>query len=146
MTGNGTRWCELLVGLEGVEILDVVRGGGALVVTVESTDRFMGCSGCGSRARVKDRDRVELVDLPAFGQPVTLVWSKRRWRCPEAACGVGSWTEDRPDVAPLRSGMTRRGGGVGHGAGGPQRAFGLVGRRRAGRVVADGHGRGALLG
>jgi len=110
MTGNGTRWCELLVGLEDVDVLDVVESGGSLVVTVESTDRFMGCSGCGSRAQVKDRDRVELVDLPAFGQPVTLVWSKRRWRCPEPDCGVGSWTEDRPDVAPLRSGMTRRAG------------------------------------
>ncbi|MCC6438392.1 MAG: transposase family protein [Acidimicrobiales bacterium] len=30
---------------------------------------------------MKDRDRRELGDLPAFGQPVTLVWVKRRWSC-----------------------------------------------------------------
>ncbi len=110
MTLDRTRWCELLVGLERVEVLDVVRLLDRLVVTVESTDRLMGCGACGTRASVKDRDRVELADLPAFGCPVTLVWLKRRWRCGEADCGAGTWTEDRPDIAPARSTMTRRAG------------------------------------
>jgi hypothetical protein len=92
----------------------VVRPPDRLVVTVESTDRLMGCSAFGTRAKVKvkvkDRTRVELADLPAFGCPVTLVWSKRRWRCGEPDCEVGTWTEDRPDIAPARATMTCRAG------------------------------------
>ncbi len=37
MTPDRTRWCELLVGLERVEVLDALREGGRLVVTVESS-------------------------------------------------------------------------------------------------------------
>ena len=70
MTLDRTRWCELLVGLQRVEVLDVVRLLERLVVTVESTDRLMGCGACGTRTSIKDRDRVELADLPAFGSPV----------------------------------------------------------------------------
>jgi hypothetical protein len=52
MTPDRTRWCELLVGLERVEMLNVVRLRDRFVVTVESTDRLMGCSACGTRAKV----------------------------------------------------------------------------------------------
>jgi hypothetical protein len=31
---------------------------------------------------VKDRDTVELTDLPCFGTPAVLVWRKTRWLCP----------------------------------------------------------------
>jgi transposase len=110
MTPDRTRWCELLVGLERVEVLDVVRRLDRLIVIIESTDRLMGCSACGTKATIKDRDRVELAALPAFGCPVTLVWSKRRWRCVEPDCEVGTWTEDRPDIAPARATMTCRAG------------------------------------
>ncbi len=107
MTPDRRRWCERL---DRVEVLDVVWRADRLVVTVQSTDRLMGCGACGTRATIKDRDRVELTDLPAFGCPVTLVRLKRRWRCGEADCGEGTWTEDRPDIAPARSTMTRRAG------------------------------------
>ena len=110
MTPDRTRWFELSVGLERVEVLNVVRHRDRIVVNVESSDRLMGCSACGTRAKVKDRDRVELADLPAFGCPVTLVWSKRRWRCGDPDCEVGTWTEDRPDIAPARATMTCRAG------------------------------------
>lgn len=110
MTPDRTRRPELMVGLERVEVLDVERLLGRLFVTIESTDRLMGCSACGTKASVKDRDRVELADLPAFGSPVTLVWLKRRWRCGDVDCGAGTWTEDRPDIAPKRALMTQRAG------------------------------------
>ncbi len=110
MTPDRTRWCELIVGLERVEVLDVERLLDRLFVTIESTERLMGCRACGTRATIKDRDRVELADLPAFGSPVTLVWLKRRWRCGDVDCGAGTWTEDRPDIAPARATMTQRAG------------------------------------
>ena len=49
---------------------------------------------------MKDRRLVELVDLPSFGRPTRLVWHKRRFRCPEANCPHGSWTEQDPLIAP----------------------------------------------
>jgi transposase len=104
-----TRWPELLVGLERVRVLEVARAG-RLHVAIETTDELVGCPSCGVRAELKDRDRVELVDLPAFGSPVRLVWVKRRWRCVELACGQGSWTEERPDIAAPRCALTRRAG------------------------------------
>jgi hypothetical protein len=35
---------------------------------------------------------------------------KRRWRCGDPDCEVGTWTEDHPDIAPARATMTRRAG------------------------------------
>ena len=49
-----------------------------------------------------------LVDLPAFGRPVRLVWHKRRWRCPRQGCGAGSVTELVPQIAPPRALLTSR--------------------------------------
>lgn len=69
-----------------------------------------GCAGCGTRARVKDRSAVALVDLPAFGHPAVLVWHKRRWRCPDADCATATWTEQAPSIAAARARVTDRAG------------------------------------
>jgi transposase len=106
-----TRWPELLVGFEAVRVLEVARSGdGRLHVAVETTDDHAGCPDCGVRAEVKDRDRVELVDLPAFGSAVRMVWVKRRWCCVEPLCGRGSWTERNDSIAAARCALTRRAG------------------------------------
>lgn len=68
------------------------------------------CPACGVAAEGKGRDLVGFADLPAFGAPTRLVWSKRRWSCRQPACPAGSWTEDRPDIAPARAAMTTRAG------------------------------------
>jgi len=108
---NATRMCALLVGLPDVAVIGVEdRPGEPIRVHVETTVEVEGCAGCGTRAWVKDRPSVELADLPAFGRPATLVWRKRRWRCPEPACGVGTWTETDPRIAPVRAAMTDRAG------------------------------------
>ncbi len=44
-------------------MLDVIRVLDRLFVTIESTDRLMGCRACGTRATIKDRGRVELAGL-----------------------------------------------------------------------------------
>ena len=51
-----------------------------------------------------------LVDLPAFGRPVHLIWHKWRWRCPASSCAVGSFTEVAEEIAPARSALTARAG------------------------------------
>jgi transposase len=110
MTFDATRACELLVGLDDMTVLAVDEQGEGLTVVVESTPRLVGCDGCGTRATVKDRPEVSFGDLACLGRPVTLVWRKRRWCCPEDACPVGSWTEVNLRVAAPRCGLTRRAG------------------------------------
>jgi transposase len=103
--------CELLVGLPAVTVLGVVsRENELLRVHVERVDAVAGCPVCGVIAHVKDRRRVELVDLPSFGRPTRLVWHKRRLRCPEPSCPHGSWTEQDPLIAPRRLCLSDRAG------------------------------------
>ena len=90
METNATRMCELLVGLPDVNVLAVDdRPDEPIVVHIEARRAPAWCRACGVRAAIKDRPRVELVDLPCFGRPSRLVWRKHRWRCPEPACPQG---------------------------------------------------------
>jgi transposase len=108
---NPTRMCELLVGLGEVNVLGVTdRGGEPIEVMVETRGGVPDCDGCGCRADLKDRARVVHVDLPVFGRPARLVWLKRRWRCLNDECGVGSWTEAVTEIAGSRQVMTTRAG------------------------------------
>lgn len=111
MQSDPKRVCEILVGLgDGVRVVGVEdRAGEALRVHVRCDDPPAGCSGCGGRVDQKGLERVELVDLAAFGRQTRLVWHKRRWRC-AGRCGAGSWTEQRPGIAPARHRLTTRAG------------------------------------
>ncbi|MGH8997494.1 MAG: ISL3 family transposase [Acidimicrobiales bacterium] len=102
--------CELLVGLPSVTVLGVVGPSGeALRIHIETRRSApVGCPTCGVVAKVKDRPRVALVDLAAFGRPARLVWHKVRWRCVEPDCAVGSWTEEDRRIAAPRMAMTDR--------------------------------------
>jgi len=108
-----TRMCELLIGLPAVRVLGVVdERDGPLWVHVETAGERPSCPRCAQPAKVKDRDRVELVDLPAFGRQTRLVWHKHRWSCPNRACAMGSWTgEDLWIAAPRLALTTGPGGG-----------------------------------
>jgi transposase len=104
--------CALLVGLPDVNVLAVEDDGPTepLRVHVETMTVIVGCSSCGTRARVKDRRPVALVDLAAFGRPAVLVWHKRRWWCPDRDCEVRSFTEHAPAIASPRAKVTDRAG------------------------------------
>lgn len=54
---------------------------------------------------VKDRDLVELTDLPCFGQSAILAWRKIRSECPR---GCGSFTGQAPAIAAPRLKLTDR--------------------------------------
>ena len=111
MEVDPTRMCELLVGLPDVNLLGVVDAvGEPLRVHIETRRQRPICHGCSGAVVAKDRDRVELVDLPAFGRPTRMVWCKRRWSCPAASCPVGSFTETDTAIAPPRLALTDRAG------------------------------------
>jgi len=101
--------CDLLIGLNGLHVIAVERDdGGGLTVTVESEAGVMGCSVCGVVAHGHGRVDVRLVDAPAMGRPVTILWRKRRWVCPEAVCPIGSFVEQDESIAAPRAVLTRR--------------------------------------
>ena len=113
METDATRMCALLVGLPDVNVLGVdddEERAVPLRVHVETRVEVVGCVGCGTRARLKDRREVSLVDLAAFGRPAVLVWHKRRWSCPDEHCAVGTFTEIDRRIAAPRAKLTDRAG------------------------------------
>ena len=111
MEVNATRICNILLGLPEVKVLGVDdQQGKPLAVYIECSRATPICSKCRRSARVKDRSLVELTDLPAFGRPVRLMWSKRRWVCTNGECPQKSWTEENHHIASPRMSMTDRAG------------------------------------
>ena len=111
METDPIRIGELLVGLPDVILLGVADGGdGPLWVHVETRRTRSACDRCGAPGWSKDRPRVVLVDLAAFGRPVRVVWHKRRYRCSNPQCWRGSWTEQNRRIAAPRLLMTDRAG------------------------------------
>jgi len=100
--------CDLLVGLDGLHVLEVVAVDERLRVRVESPPGPMGCPTCGVVAFSHGRREVEMIDAPAFGRPVTLVWWKRTWSCPELTCPVAVFSEQDERVARPRVLLTMR--------------------------------------
>jgi hypothetical protein len=99
--------CDLLVGLR---VIAVERDdGGRLMVTEESEPQPMGCPKCRPVAHAHGRVAVTLVDAPSAGQPVRVVWRKRRSVFPEPACPVGSFAEHDERVARRRGLLTAPG-------------------------------------
>jgi transposase len=84
---------------------DIVAG--ELWLYVETTADIVGCSECGTRAIGHGRARTAVRDLPISGRPTVLMWSKRRWRCPDPDCGVNTWSETTEAIA-ARAVLTER--------------------------------------
>jgi len=103
--GGYCERCDLLVGLDGVHVTAVERDdGGRLVVAVESEPMVMGCPACGVVAHGHGRVAVTLVDAPAMGRPVRIIWRKRRWVCPDVGCPVKTFVEQDERTPPLGRG------------------------------------------
>jgi len=82
-----------LVGLDGFVVRAQVHDGVQWWLAVETTADVVGCETCGTRAVGHGRRRVKVRDLAIVGEPVTLVWAKRIWRCPDEHCGVKTRSE-----------------------------------------------------
>ncbi len=84
---DGIGLAEVLLGLPGFRVLDVVESDVEVVITDRVDGRLRAfCRSCGVRAEAQDRMRVDVRDLACFGRPARLVWIKRRWRCREPLC------------------------------------------------------------
>ena len=93
----------LLLDLAGVSVLRVVaEAGGGRVVHVRTEDETAAaCPSCGVfSTSVKQHRSTAPRDLPYGEHGLRLVWHKRRWRCLEALCARGSFTESIEQVPP----------------------------------------------
>lgn len=80
---------------------------GELEQVIETTAATAWCPECGVAARPHGRRWTLVRDPPSAGRPVTLLWLKRLWRCPEPACEVKTWSETS-DHLRARSSLTER--------------------------------------
>ena len=100
--------CDLLVGLDGFHVLEVLEQSGRVQVVVESAPAPMGCLTCGVLVGSHGRRDVVLIDVPCFGRPARLVWRKRTWRCTETGCTGKAFTEQHEELARPRALLTTR--------------------------------------
>ena len=110
METDPTRMCELLVGLPDVNVIGVAHWPHYLRVVITTRTERPVCSGCDGVVHRHDTDEVELADLPCFGRPTRLVWIKQRWRCPNPACAVVTFTETDDRIAASAAAITDRAG------------------------------------
>jgi len=96
---NGDDRADLLVGLDGFRVLDVMVGP-ELEVTIETTADRVGCPRCGVIARLHDRREHVVRDMPVADRPLVLVWRKRVWRCREPLCETMTWSERSAAILP----------------------------------------------
>jgi transposase len=99
--GDGTEFDDALLGLRGFRVTAVTESGEELLVGIETIRRAAGCPACGVIARTKDRLRVVIRDLPAFGRHVRLVWSKRRFSGSTRLTGVRALALSWPVGFPI---------------------------------------------
>lgn len=107
--GDGIGLVEVVLGLPGFRVLDVVESDVEVVITIETTAVVAHCPTCGARAEPQDRMPVDVRDLASFGRPARLRWIKRRWRCREPRCAARTWTETSEHV-DAQAVLTRRAG------------------------------------
>lgn len=106
---TGCAVCEVLVGLENVEVLKAEScDNGLLRVHISSKPPRPKCHSCGGNLWSHGKRSVSLVDLCVFGRPCVLVWYKQRWKCSNENCEVGVFTEQNPRIAPPRAQLTTR--------------------------------------
>ena len=106
MHGNGNA-ATVMLGLPGFVLLAVSELGSEIEYAIETVESVTGCPTCGVLARLHDRRRSDVRDLPAAGRAVTLVWIKRIWRCMEPGCAKQTWTESSEAIR-ARASLTER--------------------------------------
>jgi transposase len=99
-----------LFGLAGVVVasVEVAEDDIPTLALLTASDQARCCPGCGVRSsRAHSWARTRPRDLPVAGRRTALRWTKRRWRCQNAACARVTFTESLPSI-PSRHRLTAR--------------------------------------
>jgi hypothetical protein len=90
---------DLLVGSDGLRVLDVVVGV-ELEVTVDTPADRVGSPGCGVVAQLHGRREDVVREMPVSGRPVLLVWRRHVWRRHEQLSETTTWSERSVAISP----------------------------------------------
>ncbi|MCA9767639.1 MAG: ISL3 family transposase, partial [Gemmatimonadetes bacterium] len=99
--------CDVLLGLDGVQVEEVERVADRLTVTVSTPWQLMGCPTCGVVSPSRGRCLRVLHDVPGT-VAVRVRWRQRTWRCPDPGCPRGTFVEQVPDLVAARGSITTR--------------------------------------
>lgn len=92
---------SLCLGLEGFTVLDTIEDEDQVEVVIELTSEAGVCPGCACISTVvHERAEVRMRDVPLQGKPTYLVWRKRRFRCEQAECERGTFSDEHAEVPP----------------------------------------------
>ena len=97
---DGIAMVEMLLGLPGMRVLEVVEGDGELIVRVETLETTGWCPTCGVRAEAQDRTTRSVRDLRASGGLCD-------WTCAAGGGGARGCCA-RPTRGPKTSSSSRR--------------------------------------
>ena len=103
------RIAEIIVGLSDINLLGVEENNeGPLRIHIECRSMRPLCPTCGGRVHQNGLRVTEVVDLPAFGRNVFIIWHKRRWRCAIKECPQPSFSDNDPRIADSRLRLSDR--------------------------------------
>ena len=99
---------KALVGLKDVRVIHLERRGAHVELCIEQVVEAPRCPSCGLKAKIHERPVVRLVDLPVYGQAMTLAWKKHRLRCRTIDCPIKTWVLDDPRIGATACLLTTR--------------------------------------
>jgi len=99
---------QALVGLKDVRVLRYERHGPNVALRVEQVLQDVRCPACGGVAQVHERPVVHYVDLPVYGNPMSLAWKKHRMACTSPACAKRTWVLEDHRIAAKNCLLTTR--------------------------------------
>jgi transposase len=105
--GSDDASASVLFGLPGFVVRAQTMRGDEWWLAIETMRSRSACPTCGVFGVGNGRRQVVVRDLPIGGVPVIVVWAKRTFRCREALCAQGSWSETSPQIA-RRAVLTER--------------------------------------
>ena len=109
MAMDSIRMLEVMLGIPGVHVCGAGEVDGEARVEIETSVSVSRCPICDSPTEVDGRELTDLGEHSAMGQPVHLVWKRRRSRCSKASCAV-SFIEQSDEIAAFQERSPHRGG------------------------------------
>ena len=105
------RIAEIIVGLLDINLIGVEENvEEPLRIHIECRGSQPLCPTCGGTVHQNGLRITELVDLPAFGRNVLIIWHKHRWRCALKECPQPPFSDSDPRIAPSRLRLSDRAG------------------------------------
>lgn len=98
METDPIRMVGAMFGIPGASVVDGEQVESGVRLVIETTQKSAACPSCGSRGMTDGKELSELGTFPAMGQPVTIHWRRRMWRCETPGCSIERFAEEDEGV------------------------------------------------